>query len=341
MNKEEKTRVAITAGIAGVILLILVLYLALSGSGNNASEDEALLDKNIAEYASMLDSSEELQVSAMDSASSDSSVIQETAASVTTEPYSVYLSGDKASISGNCFYETNTAVFKDVYKNVKYDTYAQLAEMKGYWEEGNQEAVRELAHLERFEAMSFALNGTKDFYYYGDTNEEGKPSGKGIAVYANDQYYYGDWENGIRSGGGTWISFYPYYTTYVVKEHMFSGAFAGDLPNGEGQEHYDYDQEHMNDKDIYIQNAIGSFANGLYDGEMYLITVNSDYVTTEWKGDCSKGTLLMYPDTVKDKRGYIPVFGQMDNSDNHIWMPEEKTKNVGVSGMISGGNLVK
>lgn len=341
MEKDEKIKVAITAGIAGVILLILILYIALSGSGSSSKSDEALLDENITEYASMLNSTERLTDVGTDASSEASSTSGEaTNGLANTKNTSEYLNNN-STISGNCFYETNVAILKNVYKNVEYNVSAQLAELLSYWDAGNMDAVRELAHLERFEAMSYALDGTKDFYYYGETDEEGKPQGHGIAVYANDQYYCGEWKNGVRSGGGTWISFYPNYSTYVVKEHMYSGEFDGDLPNGEGQEHYDYNLEHMNDKDIYIQNAIGSFANGLYDGEMYLITVNNLNETTEWKGNCYKGTLEMVPNANKDKKGYIPVFTKIEDNNTHMYMPENETKNVGILGIISGGNLVK
>nr|WP_297766915.1 hypothetical protein [uncultured Butyrivibrio sp.] len=341
MDRDEKIKVAITAGIAGVILLILVLYLALSGNSGNNKEDEALLDENITEYASQLNSTD--AGSSADASASDTSQDLAAAGSLaaSTETNAGGNAISRESISGNCFYETTEPVLKDKYKNVAFNATNFLAEMLAYWDANNGDAIRDLAHLERYEAMSYSLKGTNNFYYYGETNEEGLPNGHGAAVYANNQYYFGEWANGIRSGAGTWFAFYPDYDTYVVKEHMFSGEFAGDLPNGEGQEHYDYNQQYMNDKDIYIQNAIGNFANGLYDGEMYLITVNNNLEIKEWKGNCYKGTLEIIPNSSKDNKGYIPVFTNMENSDNHMWMPEEKTKNVGVSGMISGGNLVK
>lgn len=341
MERDEKIKVAITAGIAGLILLILVLYLALSGNTGNNKEDEALLDENITEYASLLNSVDSGSSSDMSTLESSQDLASAADSGSSAGINSLTNAGFKDSISGNCFYETNSPVLKDKYKEVKFDAQSFLAELLSYWDAGNGEAIRELAHLERYEAMSFSLNGTKNFYYYGDTNEEGLPNGHGVAVYANNQYYFGEWANGVRSGAGTWFAFYPDYDTNVVKEHMFSGEFAGDLPNGNGQDHYDYNQQYMNDKDIYIQNAIGNFANGLYDGEMYLITVNNLYETIEWTGNCYKGTLEMIPNSSKDPKGYIPVFSERENKDNHMWMPEEMTKNIGVSGMISGGNLVK
>jgi hypothetical protein len=43
----------------------------------------------------------------------------------------------------------------------------------------------------------------------------------------------------------------------------------------------------------------------------------------------------------KDKRGYIPVLSGRDNRDNHIYMAPEKSKNNGITGIITGGSVRK
>ncbi len=343
MDKNEKIRIAITAGIAALILLILVFFLALSGKNKN--EDEKLLDESISNYANS-------QESADDSAN-ESSFVEESGSSASLASSSidssVIASTDSASEtssseeigSDNCFYATTTAELENVYNGLTYDIKVQLKEMYAYWSDNNTEAVRDLAHLERYEVMSYDLKDTSDFYYYGDTNSEGIPNGTGLAVYANDQYYFGEWENGVRSGTGTWIAFYPSYSKNVVTEHMYSGSWANDLPDGEGQEHYDYDSEYMVSKNIYLQNAIGSFSEGLYSGDMYIITVNKDQSTKEWYGKCTDGKWEQIINTTKDKLGNIPVLNAKDNEDNHIYMSEEGRQNNGVTGIITGGSVIK
>ena len=39
----------------------------------------------------------------------------------------------------------------------------------------NQKALDDLANLDRFKAMSWALKNSKDYYYYGDKNTAGLP----------------------------------------------------------------------------------------------------------------------------------------------------------------------
>ena len=102
MERDEKIKVAITAGIAGVILLILVLYLALSGG--SSKDDEALLDENITEYASLLNSEEAGDSADLSSSQSSQDINSAEGASKGTSTALAGQTNTKASISGNCFY---------------------------------------------------------------------------------------------------------------------------------------------------------------------------------------------------------------------------------------------
>ena len=341
MSKEEKIKIAITAGIASVILLILVLFLALSGKKNN---DEDKMNASITDYATGNQESTDasaIEASIASSASSTEDASDSASTQASVADTSEYKDTDKNSVSGNSFYATNTAVLKDVYKGIKYDVNSQLKEMFTYWADGNTDAVRDLAHLERFEVMSYSLSGSQDFFYYGETTGDGVPNGTGLAVYANDQYYYGEWSEGVRSGKGTWISFYPSYSQYVVKEHSYTGEWSGDLPNGQGQEHYDYVSEYMNNADIYLQNAIGGFKDGYYNGDMYIIIVNKNDDATEWDGKCNAGTWEQVLYAAVDPKGKIPVLSLQQDSERHIYMTEEGAKGNGVQGIITGGDVRK
>ena len=341
MDKKERIKIAITSGIAAVILLILVLFLALS---EKKTDDGRELEENIAEYSSSNEASSEKSDEAVaasmetsekeaseDGSSKDSSSQDSSALTLTD-------SKTKGAVSGNSFYPTTTATLKNVYRNVSYNTQSQLYEMYEYWFQSNMDAVRDLAHLERFEAMSYSLTGSNDYYYYGETDEEGNPDGKGLAVYANSQYYYGYWSQGKRWGTGTWISFYPNYSTNVVKEHMYNGEWADDLPDGTGQEHLDYRMEYMNTEDIYLQNAIGGYSQGKYNGDMYVITLEINSNTVEWDGVCDHGDWEEVPYASHDDKGRIPVLSGREDKEAHIYMTNEGARNNGVSGIIPSGS---
>ena len=347
MDKQEKIKIAITAGIAAVILLILVLVLTLSGAKDNG--DDQKLSESIQEYADIAasDASSLDAMTASQEASSEETREEEAkeessssdSASTDVLTTTSKMEAAKETVSGNSFYATDKATLKNVYKNLKVDVKAQLKELSSYWSEGNMTAVRDLTYLERFEAMSYQLSGTNDFYYYGETNSDGKPNGTGLAVYGDDQYYYGQWADGVRSGNGTWISFYPKYSQYVVTEHLYTGQWSLDLPSGQGQEHYDYNYEDMNEEDYYLQNAIGNFSNGLYNGEMYIITVDKNDDTTEWNGTCKNGTWEQVLYTTVDSKGKIAYLSEIEDSDHHLYMTMEGAKNNGVRGIIYGGSV--
>lgn len=227
---------------------------------------------------------------------------------------------------------------KEDLSTVKVDLPRQMSEMKGYWEAGNMEAVEDLAYLPRYRAASQQLAGTTKYFYYGDTDGSNRPHGVGLAMYTDNQYYYGEWEDGVRSGDGMWIKFYVYDQNAKAKDsiylqHSYSGNWSGDLPGGEGAEHYDFIDENLEEGVEYNRNFIGNFKNGLYDGEIYITNWRSDGNIREWTGTAKNG--VWQPMGEKDNKGQYPVIVEITNPDNYQWMPEKLNKNQGVDGLIS------
>ena len=221
---------------------------------------------------------------------------------------------------------------------VAIDLPRQMSEMKGYWEAGNMAAVEDLAYLPRYRAASEKLSGTTKYYYFGDTDSDNRPNGKGLAMYTDNQYYFGEWKNGVRSGNGMWIKFYVYDKNAKAKDsiylqHSYSGSWANDLPNGDGAEHYDFIDENLDSDMTYNRNFIGNFKNGLYDGEMYITNYHKDGNVKEWSGTAVNGVWQPLGDT--DGQGKYAVIVELTNPDNYQWMKVAENKNNGVSGLIS------
>lgn len=223
------------------------------------------------------------------------------------------------------------------YDKVSFDKDEQLKEMMTYWADNNQKALDDLANLERFIAMSWRLRGTKDFYYYGDTDSAGLPNGTGIAVYADNQYYYGQWENGVRSGNGTWIHYHMHVSEDkkdLYSYHQYTGSFRNDLPDGEGSEHYDYHTELFQENTGYNTNLVGSYKEGLIHGEFYITNLYSDENIKEWYARAENGSWI-YQNENRDSRGRGPVMVEDRNPENYIWMSPSENKNIGVPCLIS------
>lgn len=212
-----------------------------------------------------------------------------------------------------------------------------LMEMSGYWEQDNMEAVRDLAHLAWFMKMSASIADEDTFYYYGERNAQGQPEGTGIACYADNEYYYGQWSQGKREGTGEWVKYYVYYDDDTVSDraytlHMYMGEWAGDLPNGSGQEHYELDLSQAAKKDRYLQNVIGSFQDGMYSGEMYLTTLNWDGNQEEWNGMAEGGVWSPYGAATNKKE--VPVCQDVDDDANYLWILVRNNKDRGIDELM-------
>ena len=218
----------------------------------------------------------------------------------------------------------------------------QLKELFEYWDAYKLDAVADLVRLERLQKISEELEGTRNFYYYGSVDRLGRPSGKGLAVYADNTYYCGEWKEGLRHGKGMWLEVAIYTEdnknhNLGVIEHSYNGQWSKDLPNGEGQEHFSYDYnvlkaEYIKD-DKCIANVIGEFKDGYYNGEMYVMTVDASGKTTDWSGICNDG--VWQPIEVGPTTDSVWESYEKDDSGNplfHYLYPKDN-KNYGIIGL--------
>lgn len=220
---------------------------------------------------------------------------------------------------------------------VTYNTQSQLKEMMAYWADNNQKALDDLANLERFMAMSWSLRGTNDCYYYGDKDANGLPNGRGIAVYRDNQYYYGDWKNGLRSGNGTWIHYHIHADknkTDFYTYHQYTGGWRDDLPSGEGSEHYEYDTTLLKEGIGYDTNLVGSYLGGMIHGDFFITNLYSDGTIKEWNAKAENGAWI-YQSETKDKKGNRTVYVDIHDPENYIWMKPADNVNIKVPCLIT------
>lgn len=213
-----------------------------------------------------------------------------------------------------------------------------LKEAYPHFEANNQDAIWDLAHLKRYVKLSRGLLGTGEYYYQGDVDSEGKPNGTGLAIYERNSYYFGEWSHGKKSGRGTWFRFYigqknKENAMGIYVSHSYSGEWANDLPNGEGAEHYEVDISKIDtSKKLMIQNVVGNFTDGLYDGELYANTV--DYIGTvqEWDAITKNGVFTLWRD--------MSAIGECSvwrNKDDHLWcldIDRSENKNQGIRELL-------
>lgn len=327
---QEKARILVTVIPFVLIIIILAVTLLVSASKNKKTQGgKEDLQESIMDYA---DSNLPKDTEESDAFSTAAPADNQAEAAGRPEE----TANPEAESTPTPYKEIMEAGKKD-YSKVEFNKEEQLKEMMTYWADNNQQALDDLANLERFIAMSYKLSGTKDFYYYGDTNGSGQPNGTGIAVYADNQYYYGGWENGVRSGNGTWIHYHIHETeskTDLYTYHQYTGSWKNDLPDGEGSEHYDYNLHLLKENVGYNTNLIGSYQAGLINGEFYITNIYSNNDMREWYATAENGSWVYQNDNV-DKKGRRPVQVEDRDSENFIWLHPKDNKNIGVPCLIS------
>jgi len=121
-----------------------------------------------------------------------------------------------------------------------------------------------------------------------------------------------------------------------VTEHIYNGEWLNDLPNGEGQEHISYDCDIM-DGEYVINNVIGNFKDGYYDGELYIMEIKGEHNTTDWEATANMG-VFDYCGETRSASGRRKVWKRMKESDeygddNFAWLFEEENTGFGVYGL--------
>lgn len=330
----DKKKIIVTI-IPFVLIIIILAVTLLAGALKKDTDDTDALQQSIMDYA---DEHGETEASERQEAHSTGIPQNENEADDSDDP----VNPEKEAITPSP--SPSFAAAKDIMEQEKvdlskvtYNTEVQLKEMMAYWADNNQKALDDLAKLERFMAMSWSLRGTDDCYYYGDKDANGLPNGRGIAVYRDNQYYYGEWKNGVRSGDGTWI----HYHIHLVADskdlytyHQYTGGWEKDLPSGKGSEHYEYNTELLKDGIGYDTNLIGSYSGGLIHGKFFITNLYSDGNVKEWNAEADHGSWI-YQNESKDKKGNRTIYVDTHDPENYIWIQPKENVNIGVPCLFS------
>lgn len=335
LQKPAMTKILL-AVIAVLLICILILLTILTGRRDHSAETDSDLQQSITDYA-------EQQLEA------DEQIISEKEPSVPEEEPEAPKEEDEEKEETEEEEETaepaaadddKTAVVIDI-EDENDEAYTKefiLKEAYPYFADNNQDAIWDLAHLKRYVKLSGQLDGTGEYYYQGDVDGNGKPHGTGLAIYEKNSYYFGQWSHGERSGTGTW---YRYYIGRRNKEnamgvymsHSYAGEWKNNLPNGQGAEHYDVDISKLEPtRKIMIQNVVGNFTDGLYDGDMFANTV--DYIgnVQEWDGIAQKGVFTLWRDM--SAIGECSVWRYREDKNVCLDIDQSENKNQGIRELL-------
>lgn len=334
----QKTTITkiLLAVIAVLLIIILILLTIVAGRRDRSMEADSDLQQSITDYAK-----QQLEAEGQSLPEEAPAAPEEKPEAQEEEPEEE--DGDKEEeepAEPAPADEDKTAVVIDI-EDENDEAYTKefiLKEAYPYFADNNQDAIWDLAHLKRYVKLSKGLEETGEYYYQGDVDGDGKPHGTGLAIYEKNSYYFGQWNHGERSGTGTW---YRYYISQRNKEnamgvymsHSYAGEWKDNLPNGQGAEHYDVDISKLEPtRKIMIQNVVGNFTDGLYDGEMYANT--TDYIgnVQEWDGIAKNGVFTLWRDM--SAIGECSVWRYREDRNVCLDIDKSENKNQGIRELI-------
>lgn len=334
LQKTVTTKVLL--GVIAVLLICILVLLTIVVSSRNNSRDKADndLQQSITDYAREQQELEEQaleeEVSKPEAEKPVSGETQEDEKEEEPEEEEELSSADddKAAIVVDIEDENDEAYTKEYILKEAYPFFA----------DNNQDAIWDLAHLKRYVKLSKGLEGTGDYYYQGDVDSGGKPHGTGLAIYEKNSYYFGEWSHGTRNGKGTWFRFYinqknKTNANGIYMSHSYSGDWADNLPNGEGAEHYDVDISKLAPtQGRILQNVVGPFKNGLYNGNMYANTVDYTGNVQEWDGIATEGVFTLWRDM--SAIGECSVWRYVDDHSVCLDIDKSENKNQGIRELL-------
>lgn len=337
-GQDKRPLIAALLGIILILLIciiVLLLLLPARKTDTTTSMDVEELQQDITDYAE-----QQKQNDVMPKTPEQGAIVVEKSDITSKAPDSQQTgTPDQTTTALEPETTDKTAIVVDIEdeNDISYTKEFILNEMMPFFADNNLDAVWDLAHLKRYVKLSAGLKGTNSYYYRGDVDASGAPDGIGLAIYENNTYYYGSWSHGMRSGDGRWYRYYigaddKITNNKVYQAHSYSGQWSNDLPNGEGAEHYDVDTTKLDVRERTLQNVIGNFTDGLYNGEMYANTVDYTRTVEEWEGVASNGVFELWRDM--SAIGECSVWRKLNEPDLCMDIDKDDNKNQGMRELL-------
>lgn len=145
------------------------------------------------------------------------------------------------------------------------------------FEDTDVEGAKALMRQADYQELSNSVSKNPYYYDHGD--------GSGLAVYPENFYYYGQLEDGLRSGHGLWIRA-VFEDGNDSESYIYEGTWANDRPNGEGcivrNRYPDQIQVEPGTTTSVKTEVTGTFVDGLYHGTIYEVWNMTDGSIHVW-----------------------------------------------------------
>ena len=176
------------------------------------------------------------------------------------------------------------------------------------------DAVKDMMRTEEFTDLADEVIGSNSFYY-GTKTPEGNREGKGIAVYENGYYYYGDFAGNLRSGHGILMRA-VYSDSSAIGSFVYDGEWVNDKPNGTGTCTSNYYKDKIGASGLSKQVITGTYSDGLENGSMTLEGTPKTGGTVKYSYTAENGVAKKISDEDSGVKGQYIIAKSSDGKSN-------------------------
>ena len=176
------------------------------------------------------------------------------------------------------------------------------------------DAVKDMMRTEEFTDLADEVIGNNSFYH-GTKTPEGSREGKGIAVYENGYYYYGDFAGNMRSGHGILMRA-VYSESSAIGSFVYEGEWSNDKPNGQSKCTSNYYKDKIGASGLSKQVITGTYTDGLENGQMTLEGTPKGGGTVKYSYTAENGVAKKISDEDSGVKGQYIIAKSGDGKSN-------------------------
>lgn len=189
-----------------------------------------------------------------------------------------------------------------------------LQKMYECFESEDLDAVKDMMRTEEYTDLADEVIGDNSFYY-GTKTTDGNREGKGIAVYENGYYYYGDFAGNVRSGHGILMRA-VYSDSSAIGSFVYDGEWSNDKPNGTGSCTSNYYKDKIGAAALSRQVIKGTYSDGLENGAMTLEGTPKSGGSVSYSYTSENGIAKKISDEDSGVKGQYIIAKSSDGSSN-------------------------
>ncbi len=211
--------------------------------------------------------------------------------------------------------EEEAAAAEEAERNAIEEAHAEsLKALYDLFEVQDLDAVKDMLRTDEYMDLVDEVVGDNSFFY-GTKTADGKRSGKGIAVYKDGYFYYGDFANDVREGSGVMMRA-VYSESSAIGSFVYNGEWSNDKPNGSGMCTSNFYKDKIGESGLSKQIITGTYTDGLENGAMTLQGTTRNGGSVSYSYTAENGVAKKISDEDSGVKGQYIIAKSSDGKSN-------------------------